>query len=683
LQRRLRDSAEGQTPDAGFTEWLHQASRGIREAAATLLPERYAVELPDLLEPVIRQQAAHRDDGDQWVQYELDNLDEMTARSLPYRRPQCVTDRALEILNRHGERRGGLKALLDAAFLCAPQPDSPLNGDQLHHYLSGYSMPDRDATAGRTLYYELDDEGTPLSRLARWAAAGPYPDYEPDVVELACIPLVWMLSSPNRFARDWITKALSQLLSGHLEVAANLVNRFMTVDDPYVLERLITAAYGGLLRGGVQHPEDAAELAAMVERGIFGRLAVLNPDALMLDAAQGIIAWAIAHEALPASALTAAQPPYGFKRPANPPVRERLDALYPHGEDTTDQTSYASVYLSALDFGDFARYVLESGVRYFLRVPRNRPLPQPDPPTEPKFLVTRWRAFVRSLSAEQQEGLAVLLGGEAVVPDEASCDVDEHAQDAFLSSLTPQQDRLFRDSWQEPRRRDRQDELRYSADLAQRWVMHRTMTLGWTPQRFGSFDRYLHYNQVDRAGHKEERFGKKYQWIAYHELLARVADNYRFAWPYEDDPGEFVGIHQLNDREIDPSLPPVPYREFRERIIDQGTWPPLGVKFPNALPGSVDFDRYTGDFEAFLNDHASLPYPDAIARIQDDQGEPWIILYAHATQSQPANANDRTRDTDVQFFTLSSWRVDRDQATEIMAVLPGQGACKVDDRLSM
>lgn len=672
LQRRLRLTPEGQIPDTGFTEWLYRASWGIREAAAMLLPERYGVELPDLLEPVIRQAAADRRHGDQQVQHELDNLDEMAARSFPYRRVQAITDRSFEILNRHGRRRGGLKPLLDAAFLCAPQPDSPLNGVGLHDYLSRYSMPDRDAGVGRTLYYELDDKGSPLSRLARWAAAGPYPDYEPPVIELACIPLVWMLSSPNRFARDWITKALAQLLAGHLDAAAALVERFATVDDPYVLERLITAVYGGMLRGGVHHLEEAARLAGAVERCIFARLGALNPDALMLDAARGIIEWAVAHEVLPSSALAAAQPSYGFKRPANPPTRERLDALYPHGEGTTDQTSYASVYLSVLSFGDFARYVIESGMRYFLRVPRSKPLPQPDPPVKPKFLVTKWGTFRRSLSTEQRSQLAALLGSDDAVPDDATSDIDEQAALEFLSSLSPRQDKLFHDSWSRPRRRDRREELSFSADLAQRWVMHRTMTLGWTPQRFGPFDRYLHYNQVDRGSHKYERFGKKYQWIAYHELLARVADNYHFAWPYGDDAGEFVGIHQLNDREIDPSLPPVPYREFQERIVDQGTWPPLSIKFSNELPGSVAFDRYAGDFEAFLNDQASLPYPDAIARIKDRHGEPWIILYAHAKESQHADADERAHDTDEQFFTLSSWLVNREHTAEVMAALPGE-----------
>jgi hypothetical protein len=81
-----------------------------------------------------------------------------------------------------------------------------LNADSLHRWLSRFSMPERDAAVGIPFYWDLDDETSPLSRLARWAAGGPYPAYEPQVVELASVPLVWMLSTPNRFMRDWITK---------------------------------------------------------------------------------------------------------------------------------------------------------------------------------------------------------------------------------------------------------------------------------------------------------------------------------------------------------------------------------------------------------------------------------------------------------------------------------------------
>jgi hypothetical protein len=91
----------------------------------------------------------------------------------------------------------------------------------------------------------------------------------------------------------------------------------------------------------------------------------------------------------------------------------------------------------------------------------------------------------------------------------------------------------------------------YPADRARRWVFQRTLSLGWTPKLFGSKDYSI--NQRDgRDGHKAERWGKKYQWMAYHELFARIADNYQPSRSYPDFE-TFEGLHQtIGDREIDP-----------------------------------------------------------------------------------------------------------------------------------
>jgi hypothetical protein len=75
---------------------------------------------------------------------------------------------------------------------------------------------------------------------------------------------------------------------------------------------------------------------------------------------------------------------------------------------------------------------------------------------------------------------------------------------------------------------------RDSFDLrfAQRWILRRVIDLGWTSELFGEFDTRV--TSSGREDHKPERIGKKYQWIAYHEFLARVSDNFEFIgdpWP--------------------------------------------------------------------------------------------------------------------------------------------------------
>ena len=52
-----------------------------------------------------------------------------------------------------------------------------------------------------------------------------------------------------------------------------------------------------------------------------------------------------------------------------------------------------------------------------------------------------------------------------------------------------------------------------------------------------------------------KEFGKKYQWIAFHEILARIADNFAMRKkPWHDSAPKYEGPWQLDIRDIDPSL---------------------------------------------------------------------------------------------------------------------------------
>lgn len=97
--------------------------------------------------------------------------------------------------------------------------------------------------------------------------------------------------------------------------------------------------------------------------------------------------------------------------------------------------------------------------------------------------------------------------------------------------LTEEQRGLLDAAFEYPARIDHE----YPGDEAKRWVLGRAISLGWTPKLFGEFDRRIVSRDRGREGHKAERWGKKYQWMAYHELLARVADNYQPSKLFDED----------------------------------------------------------------------------------------------------------------------------------------------------
>lgn len=179
---------------------------------------------------------------------------------------------------------------------------------------------------------------------------------------------------------------------------------------------------------------------------------------------------------------------------------------------------------------------------------------------EPRFVKSKWDRFVASLSGEQRAALDDWLRD----PEESQVGRLRLLIQGEEDQLTDEQYELLDAAFVYPKLVN--DE--YPADVARRWVFRRTLSLGWTPQLFGAQDRTLGHGVRGREEHKSERRGKKYQWMAYHELLARVADNYQAARRF-DDSEPYEGLHQITaDREIDPSLPPLDFRTFSE---DEGT----------------------------------------------------------------------------------------------------------------
>ena len=144
------------------------------------------------------------------------------------------------------------------------------------------------------------------------------------------------------------------------------------------------------------------------------------------------------------------------------------------------------------------------------------------------------------------------------------------------------------------------------------------------------------YGRSAREAHKAERWGEKYQWMAYHELLARVADNYQ-ASRHFDDSLPYGGLHQITgDREIDPSLPPIDYRVFNEKNgVGATAWNPPLIQLQAWPPERLDFQRYQGDINRFVADTVSEPTVAGSLFVRDRHGNDWVVLDGSMRQVDP------------------------------------------------
>lgn len=87
-----------------------------------------------------------------------------------------------------------------------------------------------------------------------------------------------------------------------------------------------------------------------------------------------------------------------------------------------------------------------------------------------------------------------------------------------------------------------------------RWILDRVLDFGWNPTLFAEDESRSSYRQ---SGHLETRkiesFRKKYQWIAYWELLGHLSDNHQKTASEDDENNIYINSWEEFLRDIDPS----------------------------------------------------------------------------------------------------------------------------------
>jgi hypothetical protein len=428
-----------------------------------------------------------------------------------------------------------------------------------------------------------------VDRLVDWASSvTSSAALDDETVDLCATALAWMLTTSNRFLRDRGTKALVNLLTGRLHAVVRLVQRFADVDDPYVVERVYAVAYGTAMRG--HDPGEVGTLAACVYARVFAGGAP-PVHILLRDYARGVVERAIDLGAYLQVDETLIRPPYKSRWPAIP-IEDDIAPLLPdwsHGSYDSGDVEWARNRIGSSVMGDdFASYVIgtNSSSTNWLSLRLDEPAWQSPAERLARLLEgfseaerAAWEAFkaaddaftrlswTRSLVTRRppEETAQGHSGDDGLQADAEAEDLDsalaraeqerETAVTAFESVLTEEHARTLELVLDAMYSDDEGKRLpRFDLRLIQRYVLWRVFDLGWTAERFGHFDRFsIGYH--GRAASKGERIGKKYQWIAYHEIIALVADHFQYRQQFREDKGDraYAGPWQDDLRDIDPS----------------------------------------------------------------------------------------------------------------------------------
>jgi hypothetical protein len=315
---------------------------GLLQALAVVLPEKHGVELMD----VISQDAAGQHS---W------RAGNAFLESLQWRSPSSINGRAVDYFAALLDDSNYSELAMTILVRVATLPSHPLNSEWLHRRLSGLSLHERDQKWTPLCNEHGEDRGV-LFQLADWAWSPPGRDAETATKLLAALPIAWCLCSSNRFLRDFATKALVYMLEPSPSIAADLVERFRTVDDdPYVHERLLSVCCGLTLRTSENTTKHL--LADAVSRLVHGNFPL---HLLSRNYIRRTLQAAIDGGWQPPPELQI-DPPYGSPWPIPARSANEIKAL-----SGPPDYAYSSIGHSVLDdFGDFHKYVIQSAIYHF------------------------------------------------------------------------------------------------------------------------------------------------------------------------------------------------------------------------------------------------------------------------------------------------------------------------------
>lgn len=648
---------------------------GIIEALAIQLPERCGHELPDLVVP--------GKDGDAWM------VNSAFLGSLLWRNQRYFTQRTLELLEA-ASKYSGENEFLRTLIAVATEPDNEFNAWFLDNRLRNMSMPERDSDWSVRLIDEGERDDGPLETLIAWTLQNGFHPIDEQRAELAAIALSWFFTTSHRAVRDRATKALSTLLAPRLGLAARLVFQFASVNDPYVVERVLAAAYGAAQQGIDRTA--LPELAASIWENIFasGKPPV---HILIRDHARGVIELAAHYRVLPDYVdLSKVRPPYLSDWPLEEVSAETVEDYkqdYPGGSYTD------SIVSSTVNDGDFARYIIDWFVgnwtpfgiewagndRTSLFNSWQKRLTVHNPRAAKQLCkVLDAAEALRSLQKDQplRFNLIFVERGTRKVPNPPKSSADSEGEK--LERKVTAAEKKLRNTMSEDDWKDYQlfGQSHVYADTytrishpwpprldtwaMRRWVCKRAHDLGWTSERFAALERNL--SSSNRMEHRIERIGKKYQWIALHELTARLADHLTYRESFQDTLQVFDGPWEARGRDIDPSLLVERSNGDGWKSWDPTWWMPIAVRMKTVPPATRL--AWLDSNDGFVND-------EALIRVKDPStNRRWLVLSEHAAWSQRGVSRGNKELERQTWFSLNSFLVRSADVDAVLQCLSGR-----------
>jgi hypothetical protein len=662
-------------------EDYHWRNRGVLEALAVLLPEKYNLELVEVFNWVFIQtkEPSFSDVGEWLTRFFWD--------SLQWRTPASIDNEKITTW-----LRGEQCMLLEEEYFLrlvelTTVHEHPFNGDRLFKYLNQHSMPDRDSFWQVHIrnFCRSGDDGNafPIRRLIDWAwQKGISALVDTETARLAGQTLAWLLASTYRKLRDQTTKAMVNLLENQPQALIEILTAFQDTDDAYIAERLYAVTYGCALR--TSSDANLKLLADYIYGNIFKNG---NPPVhvLLRDYARNVIEYAFYKGLASEIDMTLVRPPYKSQFPEKLPTKEdveKYDTDYTDSDSGWDKEKariYRQIHFDTLKW-DFGDKTVEHALRDFAPISFTA---ESAFKTFKKTLKGDKKCWLRLIESnfktqanlkKRKAGVLKNIEDKSIKELIASVLVFyEQFKEEFQKLLTPEEWQRFELKFI-PVIKARFANNKYPSDSVKvsplkRWIVQRAFELGYDIEKHHEYDR-LAERHSDYYGSEIERIGKKYQWIAFHEMVARLADNFYFKDDYwrSSKKSIYQGPWQQSLRDIDPVFTTKNPVET-DRELDS-----LGRSSRGNLWFDTDYNHWNQPPDVWANNLYDLPVPEHVICRKDEEGEAWVYLKLHTDWKEPKAIGEErySRNWRRVYYMINAYLIHKKDKNRIIKYLTGK-----------
>lgn len=671
-----KDATLGKLIENGYWE-----NNGILEAMSVLLPEKYNLEIVEVFDWIFDDNL----NSQLWNYKKL--LSIMVLESFKWRTIQSIDDKKITAWLRNNKSEIPLDAWFRLLAELTALPDHPLNSDRLHETLKRVTMPKRDSFWQQhlLLYHGVDDNGNgfPIKRLIDWAWQPNISSLiESEIARLTGQTLAWVLSSTNRILRDKATKALVNLLEEQPDALISILKAFEGIDEMYISERLFAVAYGCSLR--TSSNDSRFKIAQYVFDQIFRKG---NPPShiLLRDYARNTVEYALYKGLAIEGDVKLIRPPYKSTMPEIMPLEEEINKFKVEYDTPDYKIGFGSasnqIYHSVMG-GDFGRYIVDSSLTYF------SPL---------RFTFeSEYKAFLKKLKAKDRKLVKDFLffyESYNHINSRIKSEKGIYYNDIFLkfskgirlyflkieeeikrtlsvNSLNFLNEKLL-PYFAVKQQLTAKNHPQFNAMPIRRWIVNRVFELGFDPKLHGLYESNSGINYY-RYENKIERIGKKYQWIAYYEIMARICDNYKIVSESSNERKHhyYRGPWQFYWRNIDPVFTSKKETHYKQNKDDD-----FGVVNSDSVWWfDKKYNYWNLPLDVWIDNVEDLPNPDQFIQRTDDKMIDWLYLGFNSTWKEPKPVGQERHNVRTKefWYYLKAFLVKKNEKNRIIKWLTSE-----------